>query len=195
MAATSDRALYVGTTEGLYRAEPGDRRYEAELVGLQGKGAVRAPVVVDKDDPRRLYAGTNRAGMQRSTDGGRTWTEINEGIVYKEIWSVEQHPRTGELVAGTGPATIFKSADRGDTWTECEELKRLATAREWTFPNPPHVAHVKGLALYADDPQLIYGAVEEGWCVRSRDGGEIWQNLKNGIEFDLHYVNVMPDDS
>ena len=194
MAVTTDRALYVGTTEGLYHAEPDGVRYEAELIGLQGKGAVRAPLVIDKDDPRRLYAGTNRAGMQRSEDGGKTWREINEGIVYKEIWSAEQHPVTGELVIGTGPATIFKSSDRGDTWIECEGLKRLPTTKEWTFPNPPHVAHVKGLALYADDPQLIYGSVEEGWCVRSRDGGRSWDNLKDGVEFDLHYVAVMPDN-
>ena len=194
MAATSDRVLYVGTTEGLYRAEPDGVRFEAELIGLQGKGAVRSPLVVDKDDPRRLYAGTTRAGMQRSDDGGKTWREIDEGIVYKEIWSLEQHPKTGELFAGTGPASIFKSSDGGETWVELEEMKRLRSTKEWTFPNPPHVAHVKGMSLAADDPRLIYGAVEEGWCVRSRDGGQSWDNLIEGVEFDLHYVRVMPDD-
>lgn len=194
MAATTDRALYVGTTEGLYRAAPDGSRYEADLIGLQGKGAIRAPLVIDRDDPRRLYAGTNRAGMQRSEDGGKTWREIDQGIVYKEIWSVEQHPMTGDLFAGTGPATIFKSTDRGDTWTELEEMKRLPTTKEWSFPNPPHVAHVKGMSLCAEDPNLIYGSVEEGWCVRSRDGGKSWDNLKDDVEFDLHYVNVMPDD-
>jgi len=195
MAATSDRLLYVGTTEGLYRAETDGARYEAELIGLQGKGAVRSPLVADKDEPRRLYAGTTRAGMQRSDDGGTTWREINEGIVYKEIWSLEQHPMTGELFAGTGPASIFKSSDGGETWVELEEMKRLRSTKEWTFPTPPHVAHVKGMSLAADDPRLIYGAVEEGWCVRSRDGGQSWDNLIEGVEFDLHYVRVMPDDA
>src|SRR5207249_2919769 len=89
------------------------------------------------------------------------------------------------LYVGTGPATIFKSSDRGDTWTELEEMKKLPTTKEWTFPNPPHVAHVKGMALCADDPALIYGSVEEGWCARSRDGGKSWDNLTEGIHFDL----------
>ena len=194
MASASDRVVFVGTAEGLYRAEPGGDRYEASVAGLQGKGTVRAPLVVDRDDPRRLYAGTNRGGMFRSEDGGGTWREINDGIVYKEIWSVDQHPRTGELIVGTGPAAIFKSVDRGDTWTECEQLRTLPTTKEWTFPNPPHVAHVKGLGLYAEDPSLIFGSVEEGWAIRTRDGGTTWQNLKDGVEFDLHYINIMPDD-
>lgn len=194
MGAVSDRVLYVGTADGLYLAERDGDAYQARPIGLQGKGAIRYPVVVDCADPGRIYAGTNRAGMYRSDDRGRTWREINEGIVYKEIWSVAQHPRTRELIVGTGPASIFKSADGGDTWTESEQIKRLPTTREWTFPNPPHIAHVKGLGLCDEDPSLVYGSIEEGWAVRSRDGGVTWEQLKDGLEFDLHYINVMPDD-
>lgn len=190
----SDRVLYVGTMDGLYQAEPEGKAYQARSLGLQGKGAIRYPIVVDRSDPRRLYAGTSRAGMYRSEDAGGSWREINEGIVYKEIWSTVQHPKSGELLAGTGPASLFKSSDGGDTWTECEGLKQLPDTKEWTFPNPPHVAHVKGLAVHADDPALIYGSVEEGWIVRSRDSGKTWNQLRDGVEFDAHYVYVMPDD-
>lgn len=30
--------------------------------------------------------------------------------------------------------------------------------------------------------------------MRSRDAGETWENLKDNIEFDLHYIYTMPDD-
>src|SRR4029077_11729021 len=59
---------------------------------------------------------------------------------------------------------------------------------------PPHVSHVKGLALCPDDPSVILGAIEEGWIVRSQDGGKSWQNIKEGVEFDAHSVAVMPDN-
>lgn len=194
MPGASDRLIYVGTFDGLYLAEPRGDRYEARSLGLEGKGALRYPVVIDKDDSRRVYAGTNRGGMFRSEDGGSTWREINDGIVYKEIWSLVQHPKSGELIAGTGPVSIFKSADRGDTWTEMEQVKTLPSTKEWTFPQPPHIAHVKGLDVCADDPSRIYGSIEEGWAVRSRDGGATWEQLQNGVHFDLHYIYVMPDE-
>jgi len=42
---------------------------------------------------------------------------------------------------------------------------------------------------------LIFGAVEEGYIVRSTDGGETWATIKDGSEFDSHTVTVMPDNA
>jgi len=89
---------------------------------------------------------------------------------------------------------VFKSADGGDSWSDCEQLRNLPETIDWTFPRPPHVSHVKGLALRSDNSLAIIGAVEEGWVIRSQDGGETWQNIKEGVEFDAHYVAVMPDN-
>lgn len=194
MSGKTDRLIYVGTTEDLFLVEMNGSAGAPRSLGLRGKGGMRCPVVVDRDDPRRLYAGTGQAGVLRSDDGGQSWREANQGIIYKEIWWMEQHPVTGELYAGTGPAAIFKSADRGDTWTDLPALRDLPDTKEWTFPRPPHIAHVKGLALTPSDPARILGAVEEGWIVRSTDGGKTWQDLRDGTEFDSHSVAVMPDN-
>src|SRR5262249_38056857 len=115
---------------------------------------------------------------------------INQGIIYKEIWSLAQHPRTGELYVGTCPPSVFKSLDRGETWIDSEQLRTLPDSIHWTFPPPPHVAHVKGLALCQGDPLVAFGA---GGLVGGRDGGATWETLKNGTEFDSHYVAIMPD--
>jgi photosystem II stability/assembly factor-like uncharacterized protein len=191
MATAKDRVLYIGTTDGVYRAEPnGDDDYRVQTLGLQGQGMVRAPVLADRDDPRRLFAGTNRGGMFRSEDGGESWKEINQGIIYKEVWSLAQHPQSGEIVVGTGPASVFKSTDKGESWNDCEQLRTLPETKEWTFPNPPHIAHVKGLDL---NGSRILGAVEEGWVIRSTDNGQTWQDILQGTHFDSHYVVTMPD--
>lgn len=195
MALGSDPVLYMGTTDGLYRAESKGDGYGARLLGLEGKGALRSPVVLDRDDSRRIYAATVKAGVFRSDDGGQNWREINNGILYKEAWSLAQHPRTSELYVGTGPSAVFKSANGGDAWIDCEQLRSLPETKDWTFPRPPHISHVKGLALCAEDPMTIFGAVEEGWVIRSKDGGKTWQNVKEGVEFDAHSVAVMPDNS
>ena len=195
MAHGSNRILYVGTEDGLYLAEEKGKEYHSRPLALQGKGALRSPVVIDRDDHQRLYAATGRGGVQRSEDGGQSWQEINNGILYKEAWSIVQHPKTGELIVGTGPSSVFKSHDGGDSWTDCERLRDLPETIDWTFPRPPHVSHVKGLALRPDDPMVILGAVEEGWVIRSQDGGQSWQNIKEGVEFDAHSVGVMADNS
>ncbi len=187
-----DRLIYIGTLEGAYLGEQDNGGYAARPLGLRGKGGLRAPIVVDCRDPRRLYAVTGRAGVCRSEDGGATWQERNEGILSKEGFSIAQAPQTGTLYVGTQPAAVFKSTDGGDTWTDCEHLKSLPTTIDWTFPNPPHVAHVKHLAIHPDDPDVVYGAVEEGWLVRTKDGGRTWENVKDGTDFDSHSVCFVP---
>jgi hypothetical protein len=193
MVVATDRMLYVSTDGCLFQARANGEAYQAQPLPFGADGAMRWPVVVDCDDPRRLYAGTSKAGMFRSEDHGQTWREINQGIIYKEIWSIVQHPRTGELFVGTGPASVFKSLDRGETWLDSEQFRTMPESIDWTFPPPPHVAHVKGMALCAADPSVVWGALEEGWLVRSRDAGATWQTIKDGTEFDSHYVAIMPE--
>ena len=60
------------------------------------------------------------------------------------------------------------------------------------FPNRPHIPHVKHVCLRADDPLDILAAVEEGWLIRSRDGGSTWANLTDGTEFDSHTAYFIP---
>ena len=74
MTAISKRALLLGTTDGLYLASGG----ETELLGFRGAGEFRAPVVQDCREHGTLYAGATRAGMHRSRDGGRSWSETTE---------------------------------------------------------------------------------------------------------------------
>jgi hypothetical protein len=94
MVTSSTRVLYVGTENGLYLAEPDGKQYDSRPLALQGKGALRSPVVIDRDDPRRIYAATGRGGVQRSEDGGESWWEVNDGILYKETWCIVKHPKT-----------------------------------------------------------------------------------------------------
>jgi photosystem II stability/assembly factor-like uncharacterized protein len=183
-----DGTLLIGTRRGLYKTQ-GD---QVTSLGAEQYGEVRCPVVVDCADPNVLYAGTVRSGVVRSTDGGRTWQAINAGLTRPEVWWLAQHPTTGDLWAGVSPAAIFKSTDRGGHWRECEAIQRLPRRAEWSFPPPPHTPHVKHIDLRPDDPDDVIAAVEEGWLIRTTDGGATWTNLDNGSEFDSHTAYFMP---
>jgi photosystem II stability/assembly factor-like uncharacterized protein len=186
--------IYISTQTGLFRGSLNGRIDDLQPIGDRDLGLVRAPIAIDYHNPDRLYLGTRRGGMFRSDDRGKTWHEKNDGLIYKEVWCIVQHPATGEVFVGTGPASVFKSSDYGDSWTFCEHLHTMKETIDWTFPNPPHVAHVKSIGLSRKDPKMIYGAIEEGWLIRSKDGGDTWETLKSGTTIDSHTVSVMPDN-
>jgi photosystem II stability/assembly factor-like uncharacterized protein len=186
--------IYVSTQKGMFRGTVGSPVADMVPIGLDGLGTVSA-IVIDHKNPNRVYAATRRGGVFRSDDRGKTWLDKNEGVIYREGWSLAQHPATGVIYLGTGPAGVFKSIDYGEHWTFCEQLHTLKETVHWTFPNPPHIAHVKGLAINRDDPNEVFGAIEEGWLIRTQDGGETWTTLKSGTDIDSHTVNVMPDHS
>jgi photosystem II stability/assembly factor-like uncharacterized protein len=215
MASKSDRVLYIGTWEGLYAATENGATYGIRLLGLEsppppkdwkfdhrrlnpaGKGRLTPPVVIDKDDANRLYAGTTRAGVFISEDAGHSWRECNQGLTSKEVWALVQHPQTGELYAGVEPTGVFKSFDRGESWLECMQLRTLPSSKMWTFPAPPHFSHIKDICLAPDDSKIVYCAIEEGGAVRSFDAGETWEQMdqqQNGLYNDVHTVNLRLDN-
>jgi photosystem II stability/assembly factor-like uncharacterized protein len=185
--------LFVGAGTGLLDITRSNSHWDVQPSSLRGVGVVRG-LVIDAKDPDRMYAATLRGGVQRSLDGGRSWHAANQGILYLEGYSICQQPDTGELYFGTEPASVFKSADGGDSWTDCSKLRDMEETLFWKFPQPPHIAHMKDIQVSALDPKLVYGAVEEGWVVHSKDGGQSWVTLKQGVDFDAHAVTLMPDD-
>jgi photosystem II stability/assembly factor-like uncharacterized protein len=190
----ADKAVIISTQDDAFLGiHDGGNRSEVRPLGLGDKGTVKA-IIHDHKQPKRLYAATLAEGVWRSDDAGRSWHEINRGVLYRHGFSLIQHPQTGHLYYGTQPASIFKSTDYGESWKLCDGLEKLRERIEWTFPNPPHVAHVRGLGICVSDPDVIYGAVEEGWVVRSTDRGETWSCCKQGSHFDAHSVTVMPDN-
>jgi photosystem II stability/assembly factor-like uncharacterized protein len=190
VVADQQRTLYIGTNVGLFAARPGTNgAYDLEPRGLSGQ--MVGAILVDRDDSRRLYAGTRTDGVYRSDDGGATWREASKGIVYREIWSLAQ-AANGDLYAGTQPPAIYKSTDRGETWVGCPSFQEMEESLFWTFPRAPHIAHIKALHARPDDANWVYGAVEEGWIVRTTDGGRTWQTLKQGVAFDSHAVTTVP---
>jgi len=187
--------LILGTPTGAFRAQVNGGEPTIEPLGLETGGGLRCPIVVDRKNPTTLFAGTVSAGVLRSDDAGKTWRAANSGLTRPEVWWLEQHPSTGELWVGTSPAAIYHSADGGETWQECEQIQQLPRVPQWTFPQPPHIPHVKHISLRADDPSDILAAVEEGWLIRSRNGGVTWSNLTEGTEFDSHTAYFMPNDA
>lgn len=188
--------LMIGTTAGLFETPFDGSSFSPRPIGFTRSedGEVRAPVVIDLANPDRLYVSTTRSGVWRSDDRGQTWTEKNEGLTYKEVWWIEQHPLTGELYAGTGPVAIFRSRDGAEHWEEIKELRNAPGRADWFLHLAPYFARVRTISLAPQDPNIIFSAIEEGWIIRSLDGGKSWENLRDSVGHDCHVTALSPDN-
>jgi photosystem II stability/assembly factor-like uncharacterized protein len=189
---TYQRTLYVGTDHALYRARPGDDgRWRAEGLALAGLGGVRG-LIIDPDDPRHWWACTGESGVLVTEDEGITWRDCNTGIDRRAGWCLVRDPRTGVLWYGAEPVALFTSADGGATWQRCEGIDGLLTQPEHTPPDAGDPGHVRHVAVSATGK--VFAAVEEGWLLRSDDGGGAWVSVRDGVDRDCHSVTLLPGD-
>ena len=71
---------------------------------------------VNAVEPKVLYAAL-REGVFQSTDAGKTWTKLSNGLEKASIVALAAHPSDAKVVfAATAEGVIFKSTDGGQIW-------------------------------------------------------------------------------
>ena len=147
-----------------------------------------------------MFAGTHGDGIFFSADDGRRWEPRNGGMTSQDVYSVAAVELDGgvTLYAGTQPAMLFRSRDVGRNWVELPALHQVPSAKNWTFPAPPHLAHTKMMVFDPRDPNTFYVAIEQGSLLLTQDGGASWCELNSysrpGDKFscDVHQVLLLP---
>ena len=137
-------------------------------------GRTRA-LIVDPRSPQTLYAGGVAGGVWKSTDGGASWTSLDDLAPNLAIGSLAMDPRDSRIVyAGTGEglfnedavrgAGIFKTVDGGATWTQLAGTDN------------PSFHYVNDIVVSSKDPRRVYAATRSGvW--RSKNGGLSWSRV------------------
>jgi hypothetical protein len=192
--------LFVGTADGVFllARERSGASWEVARHSLTGHHVCS---LIIEPTSGRLFAGTHTGGIAVSRDG-QNWTFCNQGLTSLNVYSLAWAKSAGrtKLYAGTEPAHLFVSEDLGANWTELASLRAVPNVPEWSFPAPPHVAHVKVINLDPHDPDCIYACVEQGELLKSVDGGASWRDLlgPGGIlkasEGDAHRLIIRPSN-
>lgn len=126
-----------------------------------------------KDNPDNFFFG-NYFGVFHSEDGGEHTYEANKGLTNAYIEDIAVHPQNIDTVYARGQQGLWRTYDAGRNWT------RLFTGG--------HVSFVK-YDIYRPDT-LFYGGRE---LYRSYDGGETFENIKEGIAGFISDIAVHPD--
>lgn len=154
-------------------------------------------IVLDPTDHQRMYVAVSAAGVYRTEDGGQSWIPRNKNVradyqadIFPEfgqcVHKMQMNPARPEVLFQQNHCGVYRSDNRGDDWIDIGE-GRLPS--RFGFP----------IAVHPHDPNTIYLALEESdqyrmsvdgqlsvW--RSRDAGESWNRLSQGLPAGAHVV-------
>jgi photosystem II stability/assembly factor-like uncharacterized protein len=157
-------------------------------------------IVVDPDNPRRIWVGISAVGVFRTEDGGETWQLCNEGLhnvapqfiqdpdMGRCVHRLVGDPRRPGVLHLQYHGGVFTSQNGGDTWT------RISNGLPHDFGFPMGVTQRGDLfvvPLLSDENRVVPDGALKVW--RSRDGGRSWRALTEGLPQQAHYVGVLRD--
>jgi hypothetical protein len=155
---TRREVAFAGTLDGVYRSIGGGRAWK--FAGLDGLAIQAVAASTRSAEAGLVMAGSEEAGLQRSTDGGRTWwpagAEIGRTASINGLLCVATGDGEG-WIAGTDGGSLWRSADAGDSWQLVREADHAV------------------LALAAGPDARLYAALGEGGLLGSGDAGQTWQ--------------------
>lgn len=181
---TDPDRLYVAGNTGLHRSLNGGRTWDIAPGKTKGVfDGVVTDVVVDPADPLRLYIGVHLDGVYRSTDGGNTWTRL-QNVIFTGAAAISPKIALGragthgtKFVAVLMARKVFTSTDGGNTFTQRTDVD----------PVPWAVFQAPWDSVVAVDPTdeavLLAGHVA---LERSIDGGVTWTTVGGFTGSNVH---------
>lgn len=115
---------YAGTEHGLLKSEDGGTTW----VHITSNNTIKLPtwIILHPAQPNTLYIGTDGSGVFRSSDGGKNFQPVREGLrgpTSLKIFGLAIDPKDGRrLYAASHSIGLFRTEDGGEHWMPPEKF-------------------------------------------------------------------------
>ncbi|MCW2526993.1 MAG: hypothetical protein JWM76_1853 [Pseudonocardiales bacterium] len=195
--------VLVGTRKGAFILTSDEYRETWKVDGPHFPGWEVYHVTGSPADPDRLYAAPSTGWfgqlIQRSDDGGLTWTPVGNDFTYAgvpgthqgydgtpqpwqftRVWHLAPSLTDRDIVyAGVEDAALFRSVDGGLSWNEMPGLREHGSGSQWQPGGGGMCLHT--IVLDPIDPDRIFVAISAAGVFRTGDGGTTWQPVNQGL--------------
>jgi photosystem II stability/assembly factor-like uncharacterized protein len=195
--------VLVGTRKGAFILNSDAARQEWQVSGPHFAGWEIYHLKGSPANQARLYCSQSNSWfgqlVQRSDDGGQTWTAVGNKFGYdgtagthqwydgtphpwefKRVWHLEPSLTDPDTVyAGIEDAALFKSTDAGLNWQEVPGLRTHGTGPAWQPGAGGLCLHT--IILDPTDPNRIVIAISAAGAFRSDDAGTTWKPINRGL--------------
>jgi photosystem II stability/assembly factor-like uncharacterized protein len=202
--------LLVGTRKGAFILTADGTRRDWKISGPHFSGWEVYHLKGSPAAPNRIYASQSSGWfgqvIQRSDDGGASWTTMNNNFAYdgvpgthqwydgtphpwefKRVWHLEPSLTDPDTVyAGVEDAALFRTTDGGQSWHELSGLRRHGTGPAWQPGAGGMCLH--SILLDPSDAARMFIAISAAGAFRSDDAGASWRPINRGLRSEF-----MPD--
>lgn len=181
---------------GVFLTTDGGKSWEKTLFVDDRHGC--ADMDIDPVNPNIVYAaiwrferkpwthtsGSEQGGVFQSTDGGRTWKKLTEGLP-KLLGRVgvkvaPSDPRIVYVIAESKEGTLYRSSNRGEKFEEMTR-ERDVVSRGFYYAD---------LRVDPQDPDRVYAIAT--YLQVSTDGGRKFRRISRGTHVDYHALWIDP---
>jgi photosystem II stability/assembly factor-like uncharacterized protein len=202
--------LLVGTKKGAFIIESDGTREDWRVSQPEFGGWELYHLKGSPVEPNRIWASQSSGWfgqqLQRSDDGGKTWTAVGNQFAYdgvpgthqwydgtphpwefKRVWHLEPSLTDPDTVfAGVEDAALFRSTDGGATWSELSGLRTHTTGSAWAPGAGGLCLHT--ILIDPTNAERMFVAISAAGCFRTDDGGRSWRPITKGLS-----SNFLPD--
>ncbi len=209
---TDPNIVYAGVEDAaLFQSTDGGVTWH-ELAGLRGHGTGPQwmpgaggmglhTIILDPNNPNRIFIAISAAGAFRTDDGGKTWLPINRGLrseyipdpnaeVGHCVHRIAMNPSRPDTLYMQKHWDVMRTDNTGGQWTEISG----DLPSDFGFPIEVHAHEPETVYVVPITSDSLHYPPEGKLRVyRSQIGGNDWEPLTRGLPQEHCYVNILRD--